>query len=100
MAGKDSISGPELEILRFRIRDIAGQCDILRDLGIRVVDLGDDDSAVLGVAIRTMSEHAGALADSCAVIAGGEAWTGDFINWRMSPLERDEVEMAKEISHG
>jgi hypothetical protein len=49
--------------------------------------------------VEKLAEHAGALADVCITMLEGNGLgvvCGDFIEWRMSNLEREHVERIKQ----
>jgi hypothetical protein len=98
-----NLTAAELEVLATRLHDIAIACLTLRDAGQRVIcDAEGEDSSFNGSAIVALAVEAGAIADHCVGMLGDELGgvCGDFIEWRMSPLEREQVERVKQRSNG
>jgi hypothetical protein len=95
VAGKN-LTADQLKVLALRLADVGETCRRLREAGIKVVADGDgSDNAFHGQVVEKLAEHAGALVDSCLTVLEGNGLgviCGDFIDWRMSPLEREHVE--------
>jgi hypothetical protein len=82
------------QVLACRLGEIAQVCLTLREVGINIIDEGSEGSARNGSIVEMLACHAGALADSCIILIEGQLGVvrGDFIEWRMSPHEREHLE--------